>query len=212
MTDSAGTLPPTSLAVDAGHTFSPHAERYRPSPHSLANRLIRALWGITWLFLFRLSPRPFYGWRRFLLRVFGARIGHGAIVHASARVWAPWNLEMGTNSCLSFGVECYAVDRITIGSYATVSQFSFLCAAGHDIDSADMTLTTAPIVIGDHAWVAADAFIGPGVTIAEGAVVGARASVFKDVPPWMVVAGNPARRIRRRSRAVAQGSYHGAER
>jgi putative colanic acid biosynthesis acetyltransferase WcaF len=179
------------------------ADRFRPSPHPLANRLFRQAWSVVWLFLFRPSPRIFHGWRRFLLRLFGARLGHKAVVHASARIWAPWNLEMGPFSCLSHGVDCYAVDRIRIGAYATVSQYSFLCAASHDIDSPDMTLTTAPIEIGDHAWVAADAFVGPGVTLGEGAVVGARASVFRDVAPWTVVAGNPARPIRQRGRTVA---------
>lgn len=176
----------------------------RPSPHSAANKVARVVWGIVWLLLYRPSPKPLHGWRRFLLRLFGARIGRAAVVHPSARIWAPWNLAIGDYGCLSPGVDCYAVDRITIGRHATVSQYSFLCAASHDIDSADMALTTAPITIGDHAWVAADAFVGPGVVIGEGAVVGARASVFKNVPPWTVVVGNPARMIRSRSRAVAQ--------
>lgn len=188
------------------------ADGFRPSPHPLANRLVRQAWSVVWILLFRPSPRVLHGWRRFLLRLFGARLGHKAVVHASARIWAPWNLEMGPFSCLSHGVDCYAVDRIRIGAYATVSQYSFLCAASHDIDAPDMTLTTAPIEIGDHAWVAADAFVGPGVTLGEGAVVAARASVFRDVAPWTVVAGNPARPLRQRSRAVAAAarSTHGS--
>jgi putative colanic acid biosynthesis acetyltransferase WcaF len=179
--------------------------RFRPSPHPLSNRLARALWGATWLILFRPSPRILHGWRRVLLRSFGARIGRGAVVHASARIWAPWNLEMGPYSCVSHQVDCYSVDRIRIGAYATVSQYSFLCAASHDPDSSDMTLTTAPIVIGDHAWLAADVFVAPGVTVSEGAVVGVRSSVFKNVPEWTIAIGTPARAIRARSRAVAAG-------
>jgi putative colanic acid biosynthesis acetyltransferase WcaF len=188
----------------AAPASAPPSQRFRPSPHSLANRLARLLWSVVRLLLFRPSPKIAHGWRRFLLRLFGARIGHRASVHASARIWAPWNLEMGDFSCLSHNVDCYAVDRIRIGAKATVSQYSFLCAAGHDVDSPDMTLITAPIVIMEHAWIAADAFIGPGVTIGEGAVVGARATVFKNVPPWTIVGGNPARVIRERSRAVAK--------
>ena len=107
---------------------------------------------------------------------------------------------MGEYSCLASGVDCYAVDRIRIGARATVSQYSYLCAASHDIDSLDMALTTAPIIVEDDVWIAADAFVGPGVRVGEGAVVGARASVFKDVPPWKVVGGNPAQEIRSRCR------------
>lgn len=178
----------------------------KPSPLPIANRLARAVWGMVWIALFRPSPRPFHAWRCFLLRCFGARIGRGVAVHASARIWAPWNLEMGDYSCLGPGVDCYTVAHIRIGSYATVSQYSFLCAASHDIDSPDMCLITAPIVLEDHVWVAAGAFIGLGVTVHEGAVIGARATVWKNVPAWTVVGGNPARTLRRRSRAILCGT------
>lgn len=189
-------------------------DAYRPSPHSRANKIARLAWGSVWLLLFRPSPKPCHAWRRMLLRLFGAEIGPGAVVHASARIWAPWNLTMGTCASLSHRVDCYAVDLISIGDYATVSQYSFLCAASHDIDAPDMPLVTAPIVIGAHAWVAADAFIGPGVVIGEGAVVGARACAFRAVPPWTVVAGNPARAIRMRRPAVAAAEaaqWHAAD-
>lgn len=104
---------------------------------------------------------------------------------------------MGEGSCLGDQVQCYSVDRVTLEPHATVSQFSFLCTAGHDYRVKGMPLVTAPITIGRGTWVAADAFIGPGVTVGERAVVGARASVFRDVEPWTVVGGNPAHVIRK---------------
>jgi putative colanic acid biosynthesis acetyltransferase WcaF len=100
-------------------------------------------------------------------------------------------------------VDCYSVDTIRIGAYATVSQYSFLCTASHDPDSSGMALMTSPITIGDHAWVAADVFVAPGVVIGEGATIGARSSVFKDVPEWTIAVGTPARAIRKRARAIA---------
>jgi putative colanic acid biosynthesis acetyltransferase WcaF len=131
------------------------------------------------------------------LRLFGASIGKGAHPYPSARIWAPWNLTMMEGSCLGDHVDCYSVDQVTLEPYATVSQYSFLCTASHDYTNPAMPLVTAPIRIGQRAWVAADVFIGPGVTIGEGAVVGARASVFRNVDPRTVVGGNPARIIKK---------------
>lgn len=105
---------------------------------------------------------------------------------------------MGEGSCRGDHVERYSVDRVTIEPYATVSQHAFLCTASHDYTITGMPIITAPIRIGLRAWVSADAFVGPGVTIGEGAVVGARASVFRNVEPWTVVGGNPARVIKKR--------------
>jgi putative colanic acid biosynthesis acetyltransferase WcaF len=169
-----------------------------PSPHSLGNKLGRVLWGIVWLLLYRPSPKPFHFWRRFLLRLFGAKIGRGSHPHASVRIWAPWNLELGDHSCLGHEVDCYCVAPIAIGAHATVSQYSYLCTASHNIEQPDMPLVTAPITIGDGAWITADVFVGPGVTIGDGAVVGVRATVLEDVEPWTVVGGNPARFLRMR--------------
>ena len=170
-----------------------------PSPHSLRNRLGRVLWTVVWLLLFRPSPRPFHGWRRCLLRIFGARIGWGCHPHASVRIWAPWNLEMGDYSTLAPFVDCYCVDRIKIGPHATVSQYSYLCSASHDILHPQLRLITAPIEVGAKAWVCADVCIGPGVAVGEGAVVGVRSTVLSDVAPWTVVAGSPAAYVRDRA-------------
>jgi putative colanic acid biosynthesis acetyltransferase WcaF len=152
----------------------------------------RLLWSVAWLFLFRPSPRPFHGWRRLILRLFGAKVGEKAMPYPGARIWAPWNLVMGDNSVLGDGVDCYSVDRITLEPGAVVSQRAFLCSASRDYDDERFPLLTAPIDIGCNAWVAAEAFIGPGVTLGSGAVVYARAVVTRDVDPKAIVAGNPA--------------------
>lgn len=147
---------------------------------------------------FRPTPRPFHAWRCFLLRLFGARIGKRVAVYQSARIWAPWNLEMADRSCLGDFVDAYSVDKINLGEGAVVSQYSYLCTASRDYTEASRPLITAPIVIGSQAWVTADVFIAPGVTIGEGAVVTARSSVFSDVEPWVVASGNPCRAVRPR--------------
>jgi putative colanic acid biosynthesis acetyltransferase WcaF len=166
---------------------------------SLANRLGRAAWSIVWLFLFRPSPKPLHAWRRFLLRLFGAHIAAGAHPDPSCKIWAPWNLTMGPHSCLANYVDCYCVAPIELGAFALVSQYSYLCAATHDYQHPEFPLIPKPIVIGARAWVAAGAFIGPGVEVGEGAVCGARSVVMRDVEPWTICAGNPAKPIRRRT-------------
>ena len=178
---------------------------YCPSEHSFRNKLARVLWGVVYLLLFRPSPKILHGWRRLLLRLFGAKIGKGAHVYPSCRIWAPWNLEMGDHSCLSHHVDCYNVARVQIGAHATVSQYSYLCTATHDESDPHMRLLTAPITIGDQAWVCADVFIGPGVSVGEGGVVGARSSVFRDLPAWKVSHGTPAKPVRHRVLRTPEG-------
>lgn len=167
---------------------------------SVGNRIARALWGVVYALVFRPTPRPFHGWRCFWLKLFGARLGRGVRVYASARIWAPWNLTMGEFSVMGDFVDCYNVAHIEIGANSIVSQYSFLCAATHDPDQADFPLIPKPIKIGVGAWVAADVFVGPGVIIGDGAVAGARSSLFKDVEPWTVVGGSPAKVIRVRTK------------
>ena len=165
---------------------------------SLRNKILRLLWNIVWLLLYRYSPTPLHAWRCFFLRLFGATIGKKAHPYPSSKVWAPWNLTMDDYSCLSHYVDCYCVDKVYLGKHVTVSQYSFLCTASHDYTHPDMPLITAPITIQDNAWVTSDVFVAPGVTIGEGAVIGARSVVIKDVAPWTVVAGHPAKFIKER--------------
>lgn len=163
---------------------------------SFRNRIGRTLWNVVWLVLFRPSPRMLHPWRRILLRLFGAKIGNGAHIYPSCKIWAPWNLEMKADTCLSHYVDCYCVAPVTLEQGAKVSQYSYLCTADKNYDTRE--LIAKPIRICTNAWVCADVFIAPGVTVGEGAVVGARSSVFKDVEPWTVIGGNPAKFIKQR--------------
>ena len=169
--------------------------------HSLQSKIARAVWNLVWLFLFRPTPsrmRIFSWWRIFLLRLFGAEIGRSCVVMSSVLVWQPWQLKMGDFVALSECVNCYSVDRITIENNVTISREVFLCCASHDISSSKMTLTYQPITICENAWIASRAFIGPGVIVGAGAVVGAAAVVTRNVSPWTVVVGNPAKVIKQR--------------
>jgi putative colanic acid biosynthesis acetyltransferase WcaF len=166
---------------------------------SRKNQIARFLWTITWTIFARPIPRSLLsGWKRFLLRRFGAKIHKTAIVYSSAKVYMPWNLEMDEYACLAPEVDCYNVTKIKIGAHSTVSQKTYLCSASHDITKRDNPLITASILIEDQVWIGADAFIGMGVTVGQGAVVGARSCVFKDVEPWTVVGGNPAKFLKKR--------------
>jgi putative colanic acid biosynthesis acetyltransferase WcaF len=159
---------------------------------SLGNRLFRAVWMVAWLVLARWTPPPLHGWRRLVLRAFGARLAPGARVYGSTRVWYPPHLTLGAGALIGPRVNCYNQGRITIGARTVVSQGAHLCASSHDISDPHFQLVVRPIVIGDGAWVAAEAFIGPGVTIADGAVIGARAALFRNAEAWGVYSGNPA--------------------
>lgn len=158
----------------------------------------RFLWGVAYVLLFRPSPRFLHRWRNILLRVFGANLHPTARVYPRARVWLPSNLIMHRGACISDDVDVYCVATITIGEFSTVSQYGFLCAASHDFERAKHPLTSAPIAIGRRVWLAADVFVAPGATIADGAVVGARSSVFNDLPAWTICAGTPAKPVRPR--------------
>ena len=166
---------------------------------SKKNKIKRLIWNIVSKIFFRPFVSKFFNpWRMFLLKVFGAKIHKTAGAYATCNIWAPWNLELARNAWLGPYVKCYNVSRVIIEENATVSQYSYLCTASHDITDPKHELIAAPIVISKNAWVGADAFIGMGVAVGEGAVVGARAAVFKDVEPWTVVGGNPAKYLKKR--------------
>lgn len=164
----------------------------------LSHRLLRLGWRFTWALLAAWTPPAFWPWRRYLLRLFGARIAASASVRGGAKIWYPPNLTMDSHSVLADGVECYNMAPLRIRAGAIVSQRAFLCGGSHDYRRASNPLITGEIEIGAQAWIAAEAFIGPGVTVPEGCVIAARAVVTGPLRPWSVYAGNPAVRLKDR--------------
>jgi putative colanic acid biosynthesis acetyltransferase WcaF len=155
-------------------------------------------WWFAQATLFRGSPQVFYGFRRWLLRLFGAQIGTGVMIRPSATITYPWKIKIGNYSWVGDHAVLYSLAPITIGENVVISQKTHLCAGSHDYRSKAFDITSSPIVIGDNAWIAADVFVAEGVTIGAGAVVGSRSSVFGDLPAMMVCLGSPARPVWRR--------------
>ncbi|GAB3355378.1 LbetaH domain-containing protein [Lysobacter tyrosinilyticus] len=166
--------------------------------YSLGHRLFRAAWNIAWLLLAAWTPPPMHRWRAIVLRLFGAKVDATARVYGSARIWYPPNLTMGPHAVIGPRVNCYCMDRVELGEMAIVSQGAHLCGGTHDIRDPDFQLVTRPIVVGRSAWIAAEAFVGPGVTVGEYAVIGARAVILRDAEPYGVYTGNPAQLIKQR--------------
>jgi putative colanic acid biosynthesis acetyltransferase WcaF len=156
------------------------------------------LWWLVELILFRISPQFMYGWRRFLLRLFGAKIGKKVLFRPTVRTTYPWKLSVGNYSWIGDDVVLYTLGEINIGSNVVVSQKSYLCTGSHDYQKPTFDIYAKPINIEDQVWVATDVFIAPGVTIGKGAVVGLRSTVLNDLPAGMICFGNPAKPVKPR--------------
>ena len=167
--------------------------------YSIWNKLRRLFWNISYYILFFPFGLPIFNeWRNFVLKLFGAKIGEGCIVHSTATIWAPWNLECANRVCIGPYSIIYNPGKITLGNKVCISQYAYLCTATHNYTSRLNTLYWKPIKIDDYAWVAARSFVGPGVHIGEYAIVGATSSVYKDIAPFDIVGGNPAKFIKKR--------------
>lgn len=184
-------------------TFVVDPKQITSNPHPIRNRITRVLWNVCCFALYRPSPRTAHKFRVLLLRLFGADVDWTAHPYPKCKIWLPSNLKMGAHSCLADHVDCYNVAPIILEPLSTVSQYAYLCSASHDINDPNFALFSESINIGFRAWVAARSYVGPGVSISEGAVVGANACVYKNVPPWTVVGGNPARPIAKRKKVAA---------
>jgi putative colanic acid biosynthesis acetyltransferase WcaF len=172
------------------------ADAFRPlargAEFTLANKLERVLWRLVWGLLARATPPQLAAWRRFLLRLFGARVGPGAKVYGSVRIWLPRHLELGEGALVGPGAELYNQGRIAIGPHCVISQRAFLCASTHSTSDPAFALEARPIALGRGCWVAAEAFVGPGVTMGDGAVLAARGALFEDAEAMGIYRGNPA--------------------
>lgn len=177
-----------------------HSQRplARGAPFPLSNKLERMVWGLAWFVLARFTPPPLHGWRRLVLRLFGARIGQDARIYASAIIWLPRNLEIGAGTIIGPGVRLYNQGIIRIGADTVISQRAQLCASTHRTNDPRFELVLRPVMIGNGCWIAAEAFVGPGVTMGDGSVLGARAALFSDSEAMGIYRGNPAELVRQR--------------
>jgi putative colanic acid biosynthesis acetyltransferase WcaF len=187
------------------NTFSPEAPARKPSvparnvsPWTRRQQIVRILWAVVYRLIFRKTFHNWYGIRAWILRLFAARVGNNVRVRRTIRVEIPWNLEICDDVSIGDDVILYALAPIKLCNRAFLSQYSYLCAGTHDHTTRDYPLVCKPITVGEDCWIAADVFIGPGVTVGDRSILGARASAFSDIPPDVIAVGNPARPIRKR--------------
>ena len=173
------------------------------SPWSIKHRIGMLVWEYIWAALCGWTPKPLNPWRLFVLRCFGAKLHGTPFVHARARIQIPWNLTMHHRACLGDRAAAYTLAPIVIEEAATIAQEAYLCTGTHDFASSALPLQTSPVHIGRDVFVGARAFILPGVTIGERAIIGACAVVTKNVAPSAIVVGNPAKPISTRPPATA---------
>jgi putative colanic acid biosynthesis acetyltransferase WcaF len=169
-----------------------------PKNFRAKSAVIVQIWWIIQSTLFACSPQFLYGWRRFLLQLFGAKIGKNVLIRPSAKITYPWKLSIGDNSWIGDDVDLYTLGEIQIGTNTVISQKSYLCAATHDYTKESFDIYEQKIVIEDEVWIATDVFIAPGITIGKGAVIGARSTVLGDMPAGMICVGYPAKPIKPR--------------
>jgi putative colanic acid biosynthesis acetyltransferase WcaF len=166
---------------------------------NLKYKFKRGLWGFTWLLLFRPTPKRIgKNWRVFLLKIFGCKFSGDALIAPSVKILEPWNLVIGKYVAIGSDVSIYNHAVVNLGDNVIISQGTELCTSSHDYSLNSMPLTFLPITIKEHCWITSHCFIHPGVTVGEGAVIGACSVVNKDVEEWTVNAGNPCRRIKKR--------------
>ncbi len=186
------------------------ADPYLRPSFSVQDQMRRLLWNVCWLVLYRTSPRPLHGWRSLLLRGFGARMGSNCHFYPGSKVWAPWNLVCADQVTAGDGAEIYNPAPVTLGSHAILSQGAYVCGATHDYNDDAFPLLAYAMSIGAYAWVCARASVGPGVTVAEGAVLGLGSVATRDLEAWTVYAGNPAVKVKERRRVTVLGSDGGS--
>jgi putative colanic acid biosynthesis acetyltransferase WcaF len=171
---------------------------YKRPSFSIGNRIRRFIWNLCWLIFYRTSPRPLHSWRAFLLKAFGAKMGHACHIYPGSKVWAPWNLTCAESVTFGDDAEIYNPAPMYFGSHAIVSQGAYICGATHDFDDPSFPLLAYSMKIESYAWICARASVCPGVNVGEYAVLGLGSVATRDLSPWGVYAGVPAVKVKTR--------------
>lgn len=190
-------FPAPTVTGGPGRTFQ-RFDRVNPNPYPASDYARRLLWTVVYALLFRPTPNRLYGWRRWLLRRFGATMGAQSKVRPKAVIKHPWLLAMGDYATIDNGAEVYNLGPVTIGAHSCLSQDAYVCAGTHDHKQTAFPLIRPPVTIGDGVWIAAGAFVGPNVRIGDNAILGARAVALKNIPAGAIALGNPAQVVAQR--------------
>jgi putative colanic acid biosynthesis acetyltransferase WcaF len=174
---------------------------------SVWNRAARQLWNICYVLFYRLSPRPFHGWRAMLLKMFGAKMGPKCHFYPKSKVWAPWNLVCEDRVSLGDDAELYNPSPMYLGSHAIVSQGAYVCGATHLYNEVSFKLVSFPMRLGAYSWICAKASVNPGVNVGDGAILALGSIATKDLEPFGIYAGTPARKIKERLRSAVPEPY-----
>jgi putative colanic acid biosynthesis acetyltransferase WcaF len=177
--------------------INPH-DPYMAPQYSFGNRVRRQLWSVAWIALYRPSPRIAHAWRAVLLRAFGATLGPRCRFYPASRIWAPWNLHCEDTVVVADDAELYNPALLYLGSHVIVSQGAYLCGATHDYNNPNFPVISFPMRLDRYAWVAARAVVSPGVNMGAGAILGLASVATRDLDPWSVYAGVPARKLKQR--------------
>jgi len=191
----------TPIALNADPTLVP--------AYSLQNRLTRLLWNVIYALLYRLSPRPFHAWRSFLLRLFGAKLGRACHFYPKGKVWAPWNLICEDRVTLADDAELYNPSPMYLGSHAIVSQGAYVCGATHLYNEPSFQLVSFPMRLGAYSWICARAAVNPGVNVGDCAILALGSVATRELEPFGIYAGIPARKVKERSRDAVPAEYGG---
>jgi putative colanic acid biosynthesis acetyltransferase WcaF len=175
-----------------------NADAYLRPAFPWSIRMKRFAWNAVWVLLYRLSPRPFHGWRTMLLRAFGAKMGPNCHFYPKSKVWAPWNLICDDQVTAADDAEIYNPSPMSFGSHAILSQDSYICGATHDYDHPAFPLIAYAMRVGAYSWICARASVAPGTNVGEGAVLGLGSVATRDLEPWTVYAGVPAVKVKQR--------------
>ena len=191
----------------------PSADPHLQPSYSFGNRARRAVWNLCYVLLFRTSPRPFHAWRAMILRVFGAKLGPNCHFYPKCKVWAPWNLVCEDAVGVGDDAELYNPSVLTVGSHAVISQGAYLCGATHLYNEPSFRLVSYPMTVGAYAWVCARAAVSPGVNVGDGAILALGSVATKDLEPFGIYAGMPARKVKERERTAvpALAAKYGVE-
>lgn len=192
--------PAPSPALSSSGNAPGNRDPYMAPQYPFSNRLRRQLWSFCWILLYRPSPRIAHGWRAWLLRCFGAQLGPGCHFYPASRIWAPWNLTCEDHVMVADRADIYNHAPMHLASHVVISQDACLCGATHDYNHPKFPLVSFPMRLGRYSWIAARACVSPGVNVGDGAVLGLASLATKDLEPWSVYVGVPARRIKDRER------------